>query len=489
MQIFKYLFNWYNALKFTNVIKLIPEKYIYVFVITLWVILWVLNFITEQRLIRFSIIIIIIAIYKILHKQINKVNVKDKYFSLLLIMYKYKNPLILLILEIELKMSYFIYFLSKINIKLIYIKIIYNLTGLNAIKIILTKFYIILLDWKTYTIYEIIFKRIYGVILSVLIFTNIIQLLLLVLKTISTSYVLWIYIFALVISYVIEPSSIRNIEYLRKESNFLWLILVKKKEKIINIKKQDIKILLGIPFIKDMLTYDNYFKYLLLSCTEYTKINYYKPSYMYFSEIKNIFFSTDYIFNKNEKLKKNTKNKNDIDLINLCEYNILIYKLVMFYTWDIEKELKIKEQLTTIKKEYIDLVDRNFFTYEYNEKMFKQIYFERIQNVKLNKFWDLIENRSFYEKMHFYLYDYNFLNTSNYIKLLELQREYNVYDIYIEVTDYLVKYEKQQSVWLIKQLEDWKEEWILEQNIQEKYYNIFKDIDCIKNKINENSSS
>jgi hypothetical protein len=38
------------------------------------------------------------------------------------------------------------YILTKKNIKLKYIDIIYNLTTLKALKIILTKFYIILLD-------------------------------------------------------------------------------------------------------------------------------------------------------------------------------------------------------------------------------------------------------------------------------------------------------------------------------------------------------
>jgi hypothetical protein len=52
---------------------------------------------------------------------------------------------------------------------------------------------------------------------------------------------------------------------------------------------------------------------------------------MYCYEIQNIYFETNYIFYKNAKLKKEMLNIDDMDLINICEYNILIYKLVIFY--------------------------------------------------------------------------------------------------------------------------------------------------------------
>jgi hypothetical protein len=75
-------------------------------------------------------------------------NVKESDITILLKIYKYKNPIILLIIELELKMSNFIYNLTKKNINTNYINIIYNVlynfTGFNGIKIVLVKFYEIL---------------------------------------------------------------------------------------------------------------------------------------------------------------------------------------------------------------------------------------------------------------------------------------------------------------------------------------------------------
>lgn len=68
-------------------------------------------------------------------------------------------------------------------------------------------------------------------VLSVLIFTNIIQLVLSILKIISINWLIWIYIFLIIISYVMNTSSIDTIEYLRKESNFIWLLYMINNKK------------------------------------------------------------------------------------------------------------------------------------------------------------------------------------------------------------------------------------------------------------------
>lgn len=231
----------------------------------------------------------------------------------------------------------------------------------------------------------------------------------------------------------------------------------------------------------------------MLSWEENTKINYNKPSYMYCYEIQNILFDTEYIFDLKAKLKKIKKNKNDIDLINICEYNILLYKLRLFYIWDLEIVLEIKETLITIKKENWDWLDDSVFIYDYNIKEFKKIYNEQIKNIKLNKFWDLIENHEFYEKMHNYLYDYTFKNTKNYKKLLEIKSDYEWCDKYLKDEEDVnnieqEEYEAERVKQLEIQLKKWRQEWEIHNNFhnfQEKYYNIFKDLDFIKNKINK----
>jgi hypothetical protein len=134
-----------------------------------------------------------------------------------------------------------------------------------------------------------------------------------------------------------------------------------------------------------MLSYENYLKYLMLSYEE--KFKYYKPSYSYCYDIQYTFyFDTDYIFIKNTILKKREKTKNDIDLINYCDYNILIYKIIIFYIWDVEKVLNIQETLLTIKQKDIDFIGESLFTYEYNRKLFSEIYNKEIDNVKFDKF-------------------------------------------------------------------------------------------------------
>lgn len=477
----------------TKIKTIIPEKYMYIYIITFWLFLLIFGYITENRLIRFCIILVIISIYKIIHKNIDiiykKLNKKIKQETLLKV-YIYKNPLILLLIKIELKMSNIMYNITKNDIKNdiknVYIKIIYNIlyhfTGFEGLKIVLCKFYIILNDWKKYNIYEILFKRIYGMILSVLIFTNIIQLIIIILNKISTSYIVWVYILLVVISYIIQTSSLDTIEYLRKESNVIWLIIIKEKDaklEILNKQNQYIQTFIGISVadIKYMLNYENYLKYLMLSWA--SKFNYYKPSYSYCNEIQNIYFETNYIFIRNTKLKKNEKNQEDIDFINYCEYNILIYKLSLYYIWDVEKALKIQETLLKIEKDIIDFVGESFFTYEYNITKFREIYYKEIDNVKLDKFWDVKENAEFYEKMHNYLYDYNFRNT-NKCKLLEEMNNYNLEDIDIKEGD------EQKNQQLIKELENFKKQWNMEQNfnLEKKYYNIFQDLELIKNKIN-----
>jgi hypothetical protein len=73
-------------------------------------------------------------------------------------------------------------------IKLIY-NIVYNMTGINGIKIILYKFYNIFKYWISYKIYELIFQRMFGMVLSIMIFTNIIQAILEILNEIYPSYI------------------------------------------------------------------------------------------------------------------------------------------------------------------------------------------------------------------------------------------------------------------------------------------------------------
>lgn len=66
-------------------------------------------------------------------------------------------------------------------------------------------------------------------------------------------------------------------------------------------------------------------------------------------------------------------------------------------------------------------------SFDYNFNQLLNIYNNKINDIKLNKFWNLIENKEFYNKMHNYLYDYTFEYTAVYKNLKEFNCTYNIY--------------------------------------------------------------
>jgi hypothetical protein len=153
--------------------------------------------------------------------------------------------------------------------------------------------------------------------------------------------------------------------------------------------------------------------------------------------------------------------------------------------------LEIKETLIQIIKEKPDWLDERVFIYDYNIKEFKKIYYEKIQNIQLNKFWDLIENDTFYEKMHAYLYNKNLKNIENYNRLLEIKNIYDWRDKYLQDEENVnnintEEYDAERLKQLEIQLKEWRQEWVLQHkfNLQKKYYNIFNDLEILQNKMN-----
>ena len=96
--------------------------------------------------------------------------------------------------------------------------------------------------------------------------------------------------------------------------------------------------------------------------------------------------------------------------------------------------------------------------------------------------------------MHNYLYDYTFKNTKNYKKLLEIKSDYEWCDKYLKDEEDVnnieqEEYEAERVKQLEIQLKNWRQEWEIHNNLQEKYYNIFKDLDFIKKKLINNEES
>jgi hypothetical protein len=94
-----------------------------------WLGLLVTGNITYSRLLNFIIIISIILIYKTLHKYIYNIYIIiNKYINIseniLLNFYRYKNPIILILIEIELNLFKLLYNIKSCNISYKYIRVI-----------------------------------------------------------------------------------------------------------------------------------------------------------------------------------------------------------------------------------------------------------------------------------------------------------------------------------------------------------------------------
>ena len=91
------------------------------------------------------------------------------------------------------------YYIKNEKIKNVLILILGNLT--SPIKIVISKFYKMLNMFNSLTISEILFKRMYGLILSVLIFTNILNALIYMCNG-RINLLIYVYILLLVISII-----------------------------------------------------------------------------------------------------------------------------------------------------------------------------------------------------------------------------------------------------------------------------------------------
>lgn len=502
--------NWDNLSKQLNVI--IPKESRYLVIVLFWLFLLLQGNISQIRLIIFIVILIGIYIYKwlyeniwICHKYIN-INANIK---ILLKIYRYKNPLIWLLIELEIIIFYILYNLRKRNIKPLYIKLIYkilyNFTGINGMKIILYKFYNIFLYWILNKLHELVFQRMFGMILSILIFTDIIKKGLEILNSIYPNYIVWIYILLIIIPYIFNVYNINNIEYKRFLSCIIWQILRNKDIELSNFGNIDVKSCLGVPLIGYILNYENMLIYLICGLNTNKWIKYNNILFDYYVIIYKCF--DNFIHIRNMELKKETCNK---DVLNYCEYNILLNKLRVFYFWDIGKQLGIQETLLkidlSIKSKDVNVNDIStipaglstniIFLYDYNIYKLDDVY-NNHKNFKLDKFFNIIENKQFHKKYIHYINDNEFKNKLN---------EINVYDniqyhcislgehmISLEADNYRDWYTLEEIKQLIfeskQELNDWRAEWLksnVKNDLGYKYEIIFSQIDEIKKKYKTN---
>jgi len=421
-QIFNFLYNIYN--KIINLIQL--NNKFYILFIIIWIFLYNYGYITESRIIIFLIIIICICIYKIVYKKIQN---RD---------YIYTENLLYIILWIDYIKLFIINMLIFCSIKIYELKMLYkdnktiNMVILlfenaitNPLKMILYKIYNGLYIWKTTPIFEILFKRIYGSILGILIFSNIIGYL----WYLMNYSVLNVYILLILINCIdelVKNGKYKNIKIIEHLEYIKYLNLNKELLKIIEIRGNISIIALYIKkvLIKAKLWYGQNkiktFAFIINNIyfiTIYENINIkitnhqielqhhklynweilFQPFYYdivaclndYLRLLSTIEYLLIKIKSDSSILCKFSKN----DVLNLQEFILLVVKLLLYFLWDFENLQIVKFSNLTICK----------FSYELEYTSINEVLIINYLNyhkLNNNKFFEL--NNKFFEQ--FYLY-------------------------------------------------------------------------------------
>lgn len=206
---------------------------------------------TVTRLIRFLITCVILIIYKKLYEYIYKKDLSNYNLkNMLWVMWinALQNPLLYLIWKWDLYVYYKLENWIHKNIKNKWLKrfsiiMLWNITV--PFKIIYLRFYITLNNLKNLTLKEFMFNRIYGLIISILIFSDIIKY---IYKVTGGIINLMIYIYVLL--YIINMIYIYYYYFVEKK-----LQKVNNVKKIMELLKKTIfyKILVNYIFIKDIV--------------------------------------------------------------------------------------------------------------------------------------------------------------------------------------------------------------------------------------------
>ena len=189
----RYIYNFIEKVKNNYKIYILN-----ILIIIIWLIFIYFNWITKSRLIIFFLILLFIFFYKFIFNYVknNDIQIKsEKIIKLLIYINKYRNPIILLLIQFE---KFIFNLLCIYNNKLLKIIIyIMFILLINPINVFYYKFYNLLDLWKNNKYYKILINRMLGLILSILIFTNIIYMI---------QYILGINLFILIYLYLLIVS-------------------------------------------------------------------------------------------------------------------------------------------------------------------------------------------------------------------------------------------------------------------------------------------
>jgi hypothetical protein len=404
-------------------------KFLLVFFLLIF--LKIFGIITNVRILMFFIILFIIIVYKLLWRIIRK---EDFLFRLnsksIDILFKYediKSILILYIIKIHV-LLYDLIIKFNINNKLIkFIIFLLNNLFIYPIIIILNFFYKMLILWRDLSIIQIIFKRSYGLIITVLIFSPILN----IIWELLNYNICYIYIGVIILGLIQQLYErsyfekyfkiLQNIRYLKIQLNFLTFM---ERRNYINISEHILKkelnfcnsymiktnsyILWDVAYnssLGGLIVYINFDKYIICHKLIYIYAWYKKNinpnwvfmrnflgdldlqlndylelvSYILFMKIQPIYkFSVDELY----KLKE------------LEEFLTLIIILLLNYKWCYCYELKLKN---TYKELDIGQYNISKYSFTFLEKLTK----EDLDNIIKSPFYQIKEQKEFYD--YFYI--------------------------------------------------------------------------------------
>jgi hypothetical protein len=363
--------------KIKNIIKKNKILIIKISFIILWIFLFLLNYITNIRLIVFFIIILVIYIYKWLIKKANKMKPIKNINILLLLIYIDKIKLIWINLIIRIYVWLFdLLELTDENKIVKGLEILLKSIIINPLLLIIHKFYYLLYIWESSSIKSIFISRLFGMILVVLIFSPLLRGIYILLG----SNLLNVYILIIIMSILDDNRqklknykifnfilSIIGLLRLNKDLSFIFeyrnkvstlVIIIKKSVNIIRNRKSIVNnyafqlnniyssILLrsrdNLFLDKSIIDYENKLKEGKVIKMKESIVDSYSPLFRSYY-LKIIYKFKDNLdklalirYYKIQKIYEITK-ENLIKLKKIEEIIYLLIKLILFYLWNLTK--------------------------------------------------------------------------------------------------------------------------------------------------------
>ena len=450
-------------------------KFIY---IVLFILLYNYNYITNDRLYLFLFILLLILIFTRLirllksDKQYNFINKNnlDKLFAIS----KYKNILLYLISYIELKLYDLFRYLNSILNSWIVVILYFILMHIfiKPIKLLFYFYYKVIIRWSSVTVLELLFKRIEGLIFSVLIFSNLYTF---ILNLIWGYEFILLYLILIISNLIIEYNhgNIKiwkikfniNIDYnnllrLRYQVSIINILILKYLEKNHLKVNKNYKNLINYWYIeKNFESLIDFYKLEIINYWKLIKLeNKNKPSLLLYNWLHKLYNSNLLFSNLLENkyyLEKNLDTKVRALIKFMYEWDKLKVKFIIFLLWDIEEYYGITDIKHYKSDLGMDLADL------YITNVFNDLSYVKKLQIKKNSndytFYDLNSNFQFFYKLHIFLNDNKLYQ--KYIGIIE--NDLNIpYDRTIDCYNNVgILYEDELLGWISDYINNSRREW------------------------------